>query len=155
MGRGRQARAAKATATPVARNGRSAEDRVFNAVLDAVLDHRLPPGTKLKERELAETIAGRNPVCDFLYERFCTYSADHFAFGKELWDVAPIAWLIEERWAPSRLVPSPRLKGKWQTEGDHLYFEQASERHLMREVWFLRRNPIFRDLFTKLQAIPV
>ena len=34
-------------------NGR-AEDRVFQAILDAVLDHRLPPGTKLKERELAE-----------------------------------------------------------------------------------------------------
>jgi len=34
-------------------NGR-AEDRVFNAILDAVLDHRLPPGTKLKERELSE-----------------------------------------------------------------------------------------------------
>jgi DNA-binding GntR family transcriptional regulator len=36
------------------RNGRAAEDRVFNAILDAVLDHRLAPGTKLKERELAE-----------------------------------------------------------------------------------------------------
>jgi DNA-binding GntR family transcriptional regulator len=35
------------------RNGR-AEERVFNAILDAVLDHRLAPGTKLKERELAE-----------------------------------------------------------------------------------------------------
>ena len=31
-----------------------AEDRVFNAILDAVLDHRLAPGTKLKERELSE-----------------------------------------------------------------------------------------------------
>ena len=35
------------------RNGR-AEDRVFNAILDAVLDHRLAPGTKLTERELVE-----------------------------------------------------------------------------------------------------
>lgn len=107
--------------------------------------------------ELAETIAGRNPVCDFLYERFCAYNADHFAYGKEIWDVAPIAWLIDERWAPSRLVPSPRLMGEWQGEGrsGHLYFEQAAERHLMREVWSLQRNPIFRDLFTKLQAIPV
>ena len=35
------------------RNGR-AEDRVFHAIIDAVLDHRLAPGTKLKERELAE-----------------------------------------------------------------------------------------------------
>jgi DNA-binding GntR family transcriptional regulator len=38
---------------PRTRNGR-AEDRVFNAILDAVLDHRLAPGTKLKERELSE-----------------------------------------------------------------------------------------------------
>lgn len=35
------------------RNGR-AEERVFHAILDAVLDHRLAPGTKLKERELSE-----------------------------------------------------------------------------------------------------
>ena len=35
------------------RNGR-AEDRVFNAIVDAVLDHRLVPGTKLTERELVE-----------------------------------------------------------------------------------------------------
>jgi hypothetical protein len=107
--------------------------------------------------ELAETIAGRNPVCDFLFERFCAYSADHFAFGKELWDVAAIAWLIDERWAPSRLVPSPRLVGTWQMDEDsgQLYFEQAPERHLIREVWSLKRNPIFRDLFTRLRAIPV
>ena len=38
---------------PRTRNGR-AEDRVFNAILDAVLDHRLAPGTQLKERELCE-----------------------------------------------------------------------------------------------------
>ena len=32
-----------------------------------------------------------------------------------------------------------------------LYFEPAPNRHLVREVWFLRRNPIFHDLFTKLR----
>jgi len=37
-----------------ARSGPAADERVFNAILDAVLDHRLAPGTKLKERELAE-----------------------------------------------------------------------------------------------------
>jgi len=40
------------------RNGR-AEERVFNAILDAVLDHRLAPGTKLKERELADIFGAR------------------------------------------------------------------------------------------------
>ena len=31
-----------------------AEDRVFNAIIDAVLNHRLAPNTQLKERELCE-----------------------------------------------------------------------------------------------------
>jgi hypothetical protein len=104
--------------------------------------------------ELAEAIAGRNPICDFLYERFCEYHADHFAYGKEIWDVATIAYLLDERWTPSRVVPSPRLMGEWQPNtGGHLYFEPAPERHPIRELWFARRNPIFRDLFTKLQNI--
>lgn len=105
--------------------------------------------------ELAEAIAGRNPVCDFLYERFCGYHEDHFAYAKEIWDVAAIAWLLNERWTPSRLIPSPRLMGEWPLDdGGQLYFEAAPDRHLIREIWFLRRNPIFLDLFAKLQAIP-
>src|SRR5688572_2973454 len=38
------------------RSGRVAEDRVFNAVLNAILDHRLAPGTKLVERDLSELL---------------------------------------------------------------------------------------------------
>jgi len=38
------------------RTGRAAEERVFNAVLDAILDHRLAPGTRLGEHELAEAL---------------------------------------------------------------------------------------------------
>jgi DNA-binding GntR family transcriptional regulator len=45
------------------RSGRAAEDRVFNAVLDAILDHRLAPGTRLGERELSELLgASRGAV---------------------------------------------------------------------------------------------
>ncbi|MBN1542598.1 nucleoside hydrolase [candidate division KSB1 bacterium] len=105
--------------------------------------------------ELSEHLAGRNAVCDFLYQRFCEYSDDHFAWGKEIWDIAPIAWLLDESWAPSRLMPSPRLRGEWDMKkGGHLYFEPAPERHLIRQVWYVQRNPIFRDLFTKLKALP-
>jgi DNA-binding GntR family transcriptional regulator len=43
--------------------GREAEERVFNAVLDAILDQRLAPGTKLVERELSEILgASRGAV---------------------------------------------------------------------------------------------
>jgi DNA-binding GntR family transcriptional regulator len=34
-----------------------AADRVYGAIYDAVIDHRLPPGTRLREEELAETFA--------------------------------------------------------------------------------------------------
>lgn len=45
------------------RSGRAAEDRVFNAVLNAILDHRLAPGTKLVERDLSELLgASRGAV---------------------------------------------------------------------------------------------
>lgn len=45
------------------RSGREAEERVFNAVLDAILDHRLAPGTRLGERELSELLgASRGAV---------------------------------------------------------------------------------------------
>ncbi len=105
--------------------------------------------------ELAETLAGRNPVADFLYQRFCDYSDDHFAWGKEIWDVATIGWLLNEQWAPSRLVPSPRLIGEFDMQkGGELHFESAPGRHPIRELWFLQRNPIFRDLFKKLQVLP-
>jgi purine nucleosidase len=105
--------------------------------------------------ELAEVLPERNPVCDFLYQRFCDYTIDHFAYGKEIWDIAAIAYLLDERWTPSHLLPSPRLIGEWQSGGgSQLYFEPAPERHLIREVWFLQRNPIFRDLFQKLRSIP-
>jgi inosine-uridine nucleoside N-ribohydrolase len=105
--------------------------------------------------ELSETLAGRNPVCDFLYQRFCEFTTDHFAWGKEIWDVATIGWLLDEHWAPSRLVSSPRLVGEWDLANGKgsLTFEPTSGRHPVRELWFLQRNPIFRDMFTKLQAI--
>jgi DNA-binding GntR family transcriptional regulator len=46
-----------------ARSGRAAEERVFNAVLNAILDHRLAPGTKLVERDLSELLgASRGAV---------------------------------------------------------------------------------------------
>lgn len=110
--------------------------------------------------ELEDTIKGRNPVADFLYERFCEYSHDHFAWAKEIWDISAIAYLLNENWVPSRLVPSPVLTGDlslslephFQVNGN-LIFEQAPGRHKIREAWFIHRNPIFRDLFSKIRKI--
>ncbi|RPJ49831.1 MAG: nucleoside hydrolase [Chloroflexi bacterium] len=94
--------------------------------------------------ELDETIRGRNAISDFLYQRFSEHSQDHFAWAKEVWDISTIAYLLEESWIPTHLVPSPVLT-------DDLAYQSPANRHPIRVGWYLHRNPIFRDLFTKLQ----
>jgi purine nucleosidase len=108
--------------------------------------------------ELDETLKGRNPISDFLYERFIGYSADHFAWAKEIWDISAIAYLLNESWLHTEIVPSPLLVGETHYEVEpevrwhgKLHFEQGENRHPMRAAWFVHRNPIFRDLFTRLQ----
>ena len=102
--------------------------------------------------ELEGALKGRNAISDFLFERFCEYgqdgpNRDHFAWAKEIWDISSIAYLLNEAWAPTRVVPSPILKDDltWQTP--------APDRHVMKVSWALHRNPIFRDMFLKLQSV--
>ncbi len=96
--------------------------------------------------ELEDTIQGRNAISDFLYQRFCEYSSDHFAWAKEIWDISTIAYLLDEAWIPTMLIPSPVL-----TE-DLEYQAPPPGRHEIRVAWFVRRNPIFSDLFKKLAS---
>lgn len=97
--------------------------------------------------ELEGALKGRNAISDFLFERFCEYHTDHFAWAKEIWDISSIAYLLEENWVPSLVVPSPVLLDNltWQAP--------AAGRHPMKVSWALHRNPIFKDLFFKLQAV--
>jgi inosine-uridine nucleoside N-ribohydrolase len=97
--------------------------------------------------ELEDAIVGRNPVSDFLYQRFCEYASDHFAWAKEIWDISTIAYLINPDWVPTQLIPSPVLSDDFQ------YLPVPSGRHAIRAAWFLNRNPIFHDLFTRLRAL--
>lgn len=94
--------------------------------------------------ELEAHLKGRNSICDFLFERFSSYNADHFAWAKEIWDISAIGYLLNPAWVPSYVITSPILT-------DDLTWKIVPNRHLMREAWMVRRNPIFRDLFTKLQ----
>ncbi len=93
--------------------------------------------------ELERDLAGRSAIGDYLVEIVQGYGNDHFAWAKVIWDVAPIASLVNERWTPSRLVPSPILD-------DEMRWQEDATRHAIREVVHVNRNAIFRDLFTKL-----
>jgi purine nucleosidase len=95
--------------------------------------------------ELEQVLKGRNPVSEFLFERFCEYHHDHFAWAKEIWDISAIACLLNSEWVPTRVVPSPVLSD------DLTWITPPARRHSIRTAWFVHRNPIFADLFRKLQ----
>ena len=93
--------------------------------------------------ELQSCIGEKNALCDALIELFSAYHPDHFAWGKEIWDVSTVAWLLNPEWVTTRLVHSPLL-----TDDSHWAHDET--RHFIREAYACYRNPIFYDLFTKL-----
>ncbi|MCC6456275.1 MAG: nucleoside hydrolase [Caldilineaceae bacterium] len=93
--------------------------------------------------ELEAYVSGRGAIGDYLVDIVKGYHDDHTAWSKPLWDVATIAYLINPEWVPTELVHSPILTDQVTWSVDH-------SRHLMRYATYIRRDPIFRDLFAKL-----
>lgn len=96
--------------------------------------------------EIEQFVEGSSPVGDYLAGIFKAYHTDPFGWSKPLWDVAAIAYLINPKWVPTRLIPSPILNDDmtWSTE-------PREDRSQIRQAWFVHRDPIFRDLFTKIK----
>ena len=94
--------------------------------------------------ELQATIAGVNPVGDYLCQIFKEYRPNSFGTSSVIWDISTIAWLLDSDWAPSVLTHSPVLT-------DQATWSVDQTRHLARVAYFVRRDPIFRDLFTKIR----
>lgn len=95
--------------------------------------------------EMNAYLRGANPMCDTLADLFSAYSSDHFAWTKEIWDVAAIGYMINSDWVPTVLEPSPLLT-------DDFHWARDARRHMIRVAYFAHRNPIFRDMYTKLRA---
>jgi inosine-uridine nucleoside N-ribohydrolase len=110
--------------------------------------------------EIEQYVQGKGAIGDYLAETFKKYSDDHFAWSKEIWDVVAIAYLINPEWIPSNIVSSPiitqRVAGDVRvhdpaTWSNHLLtWSFDHSRHLIRCAYYVERDPIFRDLFTKL-----
>lgn len=84
----------------------------------------------------------------FLASRFKEYETDHSGWAKEIWDMAAVAYLLDDSWTPSVLMPTPILT-------DNVTYSVDRSRHVMRYVTFVKRNPILRDFINKLRdAVP-
>jgi len=118
-----------------------------------VLDSGMPlvylPGYYVGEElrttgpEVEAHVAGRGPLGRFLHGLFAGHQAARGPAGssKVLWDLAPLAWLLEPEWLVTHLVPTPRLGGdlRWETP--------LPGRHPMREALDVDRDAVFGDLF--------
>lgn len=101
---------------------------------------------KTTQAELDRFMHGHSVVGDYLYETFSTYFSDHYARSKEIWDLGPVAWLVDPSWTDSILIHSPILTAEQTWSHD-------PHRHLVREVIAVQRDPIFIDLFRKLEEL--
>jgi len=95
--------------------------------------------------EIERYVEGRGPIGDYLARIFKEYSTDHFGWSKVIWDIACVGWCLNPEWVPTRVVPSPVLT-------DELTWEVDPSRHPIREATYVHRDPIFRDLFQKLET---
>lgn len=93
--------------------------------------------------EIAEHVKGRGAIGDYLFQIYNEYHADQFAYSKQIWDLAPLGWLVNPKWAQMELVSSPRLT-------DTISWEFDESRHTVSCARYVDRDGIFRDLFTKL-----
>ena len=94
--------------------------------------------------EIESFVAGRGAIGDYLAETFKACSGDHFAFSRPIWDISAVAWLVNETWVPTDIVHSPILTDQLTWSFDH-------SRHFIKSAYFVKRDPIFRDLFQKLE----
>ncbi len=93
--------------------------------------------------ELERDLVGRSNIGDYLVDTVRSYHDNHFAWGKVIWDLAPVAWLVNPDWVPTRVELSPIL-------APDLSWQESPGRHEIREALYADRDSIFQDVFTKL-----
>jgi len=94
--------------------------------------------------EIERYVEPHGSIGAFLAMRFKEYSSDHLGWAKEIWDMAPVGWLLNPMWAPSVIIPAPVLN-------EQMTWSVDRRRHPIRYVTYVDRNPILKDFFVKLR----
>jgi inosine-uridine nucleoside N-ribohydrolase len=94
--------------------------------------------------EIERYVEPQGEIGKFLAARFKEYSDDHLGWSKEIWDMAPVGWLIDPNWAPTVLAPTPILT-------DQATWSVDRARPPMRYATIVKRDPILKDFFSKLK----
>ncbi|TMV04365.1 nucleoside hydrolase [Brucella haematophila] len=95
--------------------------------------------------EIERHVEPYGEIGKFLAQRYKEYSDDHVGWSKEIWDMAPVAWLLNPDWCESVITHTPILS-------DQVTWSVDQARHPMRYVYRIHRDPILKDFFEKIKA---
>ncbi len=100
--------------------------------------------------ELEHYLAGRNKICDYLLYITREYLAGRAGFGKYnfaqtkvLWDLAPIAHLVNPDWFRTEIVKAPGLKD------DGNYIPEMYDHPMLALTW-VKRDAVIGDMFKRI-----
>lgn len=93
--------------------------------------------------EMVEQVKGRGKIGDYLFQLYEDFVKEYPGRGKPIWDIAPVAWLLNSDWFRTHVEAAPILN-------DDLRYIRQATRHPMRIVDWLDRSAIFSDFFEKL-----
>lgn len=96
--------------------------------------------------ELEHYLDGKSDIGSYLTQIVREYAArseQGTAWSKVIWDVVGVAYLLHPEWIQTSLAHTPILT-------DDLHWAHDQRRPLMRIGEFVKRDPIFMDVFQKL-----
>ena len=96
--------------------------------------------------ELDAYVRPQGAIGEYLADIFREHNEQYAGRSKEVWDLSATGYLIDESWVPKLSLPRPMLSREmmWASTPDDAPYAPFAEAH------YVRRDPIFRDLFTKL-----
>ncbi len=98
--------------------------------------------------EVDRFLAGKSALAEYLRSEFAAFAkwkspSANYAWSKVIWDISAVAWLIEPKWVPTKVAPSPVLTAEFT-------YRNETGRHPVRVATGVNRDAIFNDLFAKL-----
>lgn len=109
---------------------------------------------RLSLPEMEAWVKGKGAIGDYLYYLYTNNPLypflginDHFGRTWVIWDLINIAWLLNPNWLPSHIKLAPRLGD------DQRWYNDVSDRHMIREAYDIDRDAIFRDFLGKLNTL--
>jgi len=111
--------------------------------------------------EMVTFVEPQGEIGRFLAGRFKDYEFLKTGGSKEIWDIVTLAYLINSDWVPTYITASPMIAQQppekepgpnpYPKEKYYLTWSFDNSRHPIRYAYYVQRDPIYHDLFNKLE----